>query len=370
MKPYSILLISLLGIACNTLAQTVTDVRFEQVNKQVKITYTLDKQADISVSVSEDGGKTWCIIGQVSGDVGKQVQPGSKTIYWDVLAEYDQLVGTNICFKVTPKGGKNENITKIPNNSRDLTFTVNGVSFTMVYVEGGIFTMGATSEQGNEYHRDERPIHSVTLSDFYIGEVEVTQGLWQAVMGTTISQQQQRDIAEIPMRLHDVGDEYPMYYIHCDDCQRFLNKLNNLLSVQLGGKRFVLPTEAQWEYAARGGQKSKGYKYSGSNNLMEVGWYKNNSDEMTHPVGLKLPNELGLFDMSGNVSELCSGWYGHYSRKATNNPSTSSKSARDLVVFRGGWHRNLSKGCRVSCRQAFPPNIRMHSFGMRLVLIP
>lgn len=325
-------------------AQTVTNVRFEQVNKQVKITYNLEKQADITVSVSEDGGTTWhAPLKQVSGDVGKQVQPGSKTIYWDVLAEYDQLVGTNICFKITPEGGEN------------LTFTINGVSFTMVYVQGGTFSMGATSEQGEDAGDEEKPAHKVTLSDYYIGQFEVTQGLWQAVMGSNPA-------------YHKNGDCYPIETILWVDCQQFIRKLNGSLSGQLDGKHFVLPTEAQWEYAARGGQKSKGYKYAGSNNLTEVGWYSDNSEKETHPVGQKLPNELGLYDMSGNVEEWCQDWYLFYYSSAQTYPRGISFLPRR--VYRGGCYYNFTKGCRVSFRSGSDPAISAEYRGLRLALIP
>ena len=312
MKPHSFLLIMLLGIAFHTHAQTVTDVRFEQVNKQVKITYTLDKQADITVFVSEDGGTTWhAPLKKVSGDVGKRVQPGSKNIYWDVLAEYDQLVGTNICCKVTPKGEEN------------LTFTVNGVSFTMIYVEGGTFTMGVTSEQEESIWNSATPVHQVTLSDYYMGQYEVTQGLWQAVMGSNPAS-----------TYYKRGDAYPVNAVSWDDCQKFIRKLNRLLSRKLGGKNFALPTEAQWEYAARGGKKSKNFKYAASNYLSAVGWYSGNSDSDIHLVGKKHPNELGLYDMSGNVAEWCQDGFEAYPRDVQTNPLVTSSNGRHIL--RGG----------------------------------
>ena len=356
MKSSSLFLLSLLGIACNTLAQTVTDVRFEQVNKQVKITYILDEQADISVSISEDGGKTWHVpLKQVSGDVGKQVQPGSKTIYWDVLAEYDQLVCTNICFKVTPA----QKVEK-------LTFTVNGVSFTMIYVEGGTLTMGATSEQGGYAADDEKPAHQVTLSDYYIGQFEVTQELWQAVMKTTVSQQRDKSNPSYP--LNGIGDNYPMYYINWEECQQFISKLNSRLSRQLGGRHFALPTEAQWEYAARGGQKSQGYRYAGSNDLAEIGWYGGNSNNKIHPVGLKLPNELGIYDMSGNLREWCLDGYEPYVSEIKTNPEGVSFGTGR--VERGGCYYKHAGFCRVSCRCIDFLVNRYNSLGFRLALIP
>ena len=341
---FSYILLLFIGTLCH--AQIVSNVQFEQVNRQVKITYNLEKQADISVSVSEDGGTTWhAPLKQVSGDVGKKVQPGSKTIYWDVLAEYYQLVGTNICFKVTP-ALKAEN----------LTFTVNGVSFTMVYVEGGTFTMGATPEQGRIYDIDESPTHEVILSAFYIGQYEVTQGLWQAVMGSN------------PACFKN-GNSWPVENVSWNDCLSFIKELNHQLSGQLNGKRFALPPEEQWEYAARGGQDSKGYKYSGSNNLTKVGWYIMNSsnDTHTHMVGQKLSNELGLYDMSGNVWEWCQNGYYFYPAGAQTNPVGASPKSN--YVFRGGSYNYHASRCRVSNRGYDRPTYRDRGLGLRLALI-
>ncbi|MCQ2346436.1 MAG: SUMF1/EgtB/PvdO family nonheme iron enzyme [Paludibacteraceae bacterium] len=234
------------------------------------------------------------------------------------------------------------------------TFTVNGVSFEMVFVEGGTFTMGATSEQGSDADSDEKPTHSVTLSDYSIGKYEVTQALWQAVMGNNPSSFK--------------GSTKPVESVSWNDCQSFISKLNNLLSSQLGGKRFALPTEAQWEYAARGGKKSQGYKYAGSNSISSVAWYTNNSGSSTHVVGTKSPNELGLYDMSGNVWEWCQDRYGDYSRSSQTNPAGPSSGSNR--VFRGGRWNDLARYCRVSFRDFNTPSDRDYSLGFRLVLLP
>ncbi|MGM9831012.1 MAG: formylglycine-generating enzyme family protein [Paludibacteraceae bacterium] len=319
-------------------AQKVSNVQFEQVNSKVKITYSLDKQADIAVSVSEDGGKTWSQpLSHVSGDVGKQVRAGNNTVYWDALADCDKIVGSNICFKVITQGGDVR------------TITVKGVSFKMIQVEGGTFTMGATSEQGNDAYGDEKPTHRVTLSDYYIGETEVTQALWKAVMGSNPS--------------YYKGDNLPVEQVSWEDCQTFIQKLNSLT-----GLRFAFPTEAQWEYAARGGKKSKGYKYAGSNSIGQVAWYKDNSNSKTHAVATKQPNELGLYDMSGNVYEWCQDWYGSYSSAAQTNPTgASSGSSR---VNRGGGFYYDARYCRVSYRYGDAPTYRSGYLGLRLVLLP
>jgi len=227
------------------------------------------------------------------------------------------------------------------------TFTVNGVSFVMVEVKGGTFTMGATSEQGSDAYGSEKPAHSVTLSSYHIGETEVTQELWKAVMGKTPSEFK--------------GNKYPVVMVSWKDCQKFIKKLNNLT-----GKQFQLPTEAEWEFAARGGNLSKGYKYSGSDNLDDVAWFNENSGDKTHPVASKQSNELGIYDMSGNVYEWCSDWYGPYSRIAQTNP-TGPKSG-DYRVVRGGCWKWGAGACCVSGRSNDSPNDRFSPLGLRLAL--
>ena len=228
-------------------------------------------------------------------------------------------------------------------------FTVNGVSFNMVYVEGGTFTMGATSEQGKDAYKDEKPAHDVTLSSYHIGETEVTQELWQAVMGKNPS--------------NFKGDlQRPVEKVSWKDCQKFIEKLNRMT-----GQQFRLPTEAQWEYAARGGSKSRGYKYSGSNDLGSVAWYTDNSGKDTHPVKTKLPNELGIYDMSGNVWELCSDyWKGSYSSGSQTNP-TGPSSGSSRVLRGGSWYNN-ARFCRSSYRYGITPPYGNNYLGLRLSL--
>ena len=240
----------------------------------------------------------------------------------------------------------------------ELEFIVGSCRFKMIRVDGGTFTMGATKEQGNNARDDERPTHQVTLSDYYIGQTEVTQALWKAVMGESVTQ-------NANLYTFGVGADYPMYYISYDDCTTFVNKLNTLLSSQLGGKRFALPTEAQWEFAARGGNKSKGYKYAGSNNFYEVAWYGGGK---THPVAQKQPNELGLFDMSGNVWEWCKDWYDNYSSNAQKNPQGPADGT--YRVYRGGSRSSCADYCRVFHRGYDTPDKRSGSLGLRLCLLP
>ncbi|MDY6032772.1 MAG: SUMF1/EgtB/PvdO family nonheme iron enzyme [Alloprevotella sp.] len=235
-----------------------------------------------------------------------------------------------------------------------LDFTVNGVTFTMVRVEGGTFMMGATSEQtgAGSY---EKPAHRVTLSDYYIGQTEVTQALWEAVMGETpTSDGPHWDPQE------GLGDNYPAYNISYDDVLSFISKLNNLT-----GRTFRMPTEAEWEYAARGGNKSKGYLYSGGNTLNNVGWYDDNSDDTTHLVAQKAANELGLYDMSGNVWEWCSDWWGDYSSSSQTNPTGPSTGS--TRVLRGGCWYYWATHCRVASRVHDSPADR-NGGGVRLAL--
>ena len=228
------------------------------------------------------------------------------------------------------------------------TFMVKGVEFKMIKVEGGTFSMGATSEQEYDALSCEKPVHSVTLSDYYIGETEVTQELWEAVMGSNTS-------------YFEGDNQRPVENVSWNDCQKFIKKLNRLT-----GKEFRLPTEAEWEYAARGGKYSRGYKYSGSNNSDEVAWYDSNSGSKTHPVKTKKDNELGLYDMSGNVWEWCNDWWGCYQSNSQTNPTGPSEG--ESRVLRGGGWCYFDMGVRVSRRDYLTPGYRHIIIGLRLAL--
>ena len=236
-----------------------------------------------------------------------------------------------------------------PTISDVLTVTVNDVTFDMIGVEGGTFTMGVTAEQDSDAYSDENPVHNVTLSSYYIGQTEVTQSLWKAVMGSNPS--------------YFDGDDLPVEQVNWDDCQEFVLKLN-----QITGKTFRLPTEAEWEYAARGGSKSRGYKYSGSDNLDSVAWYDVTSGPRTYTVKTKAPNELGLYDMSGNVYEWCQDWYGDYSSSAQTDPT--GPITGEYRVSRGGCWSSDSRNCRVAYRYCFTPTFSYVYIGLRLVLEP
>lgn len=266
------------------------------------------------------------------------------------------------------KGGKAEtrNITTPPNGggntiqypdvsntntaSDNLVFKVNGVEFTMVKVKAGTFTMGATEEQGNNVFINDRekPTHEVTLTnDYYIGETEVTQALWKAVMGSNPSSYKY--------------DNRPVNQINWQDCQSFIKKLNKKL-----GSNFRLPTEAEWEYAARGGNQSQGFKYSGSNTLDNVAWYSSNSDQMIHDVKTKSPNELGLYDMSGNVWEWCQDGFREYSSSSVTNPT--GPASNKYRIYRGGGESSYDINCRVSYRHFDFPDQRSSIIGFRLAM--
>ena len=241
----------------------------------------------------------------------------------------------------------NSNSSSLSSASRE-TFTVNGVSFTMVRVEGGTFMMGATEEQKKDAAKDEKPAHEVTLFSYMIGETEVTQALWFAVIGVDSS-------------YYKNSFYKPMVNVSWMECQDFIKKLN-----EITGRTFRLPTEAEWEYAARGGNKSRHYKYSGGNNPNEVAWLDSNSGGNTHPVKSKSPNELGLYDMSGNVLEWCGDWYENYNSSPQINPKGPSFGS--YRVFRGGSCLSDPRYGRVSCRFRSAPNYRSPCIGLRLAL--
>jgi formylglycine-generating enzyme required for sulfatase activity len=223
------------------------------------------------------------------------------------------------------------------------------VSVDMVLVQGGTFTMGCTSNQG-DCAKTETPARSVKLGDFYLGKYEVTQGLWTAVMESNPSD--------------FIGnDNLPVEQVSWDDIQEFIGKLNAKT-----GKNYRLPTEAEWEYAARGGNIREGYAYSGGNNLDDVAWYNGNSGRQTHPVGTKRPNELGIHDMAGNVWEWVDDFYGTYPSFDEINPQ--GPPAGSKRVGRGGGWGNEAKYCRVSLRNNDSPGVRHRFLGFRLALSP
>ena len=332
----------------------LVDDKVEFFDKEGNVLMKNDQIRDITKFVNgkilvEEGKNNWVLMNKNFEDLK------NKNLYkiYEIETEHDKKykwVESDYLFQYHNQDG-------IKYKAR--TFTVNGVSFDMVKVKGGTFTMGATAEQGDDAWYEEKPAHQVTLSSYSIGQTEVTQALWKAVMGNTI--RQQKDKVNTSWSIIGEGDDYPMYYISWDNCQEFIQKLN-----QITGQNFRLPTEAEWEFAARGGKQSKGHKYAGSNNIDDVAWYDDNSNGQTHPVATKLPNELGIYDMNGNVDEWCQDWKGSYSSSSQTNPQGPSSGSRR--VLRGGSWGDISWLCRVSHRGSYSPDGMFGNFGFRLCL--
>lgn len=228
------------------------------------------------------------------------------------------------------------------------TYSNSNVSFTMAPVKGGTFIMGARDIDNNAYN-EEKPPHQVKLSDYYIGQTLVTQELWQMVMGNNPSNWK--------------GNQHPVEQVSWNDCQRFIKLLNNMFH-----ENFRMPTEAEWEYAARGGQLSRGYNYSGGNNLEDVAWFFENSAAASHDVCMKHSNELGIYDMTGNVSEWCSDWFAaaYYMLSPTDNPPGPSTGS--FRVIRGGNYSDRATSCRITCRSFLWPTGKLGTVGFRLAM--
>lgn len=251
----------------------------------------------------------------------------------------------------------------LPTHAQDpvcRVFHVNDIPLRMVFVKGGDMQLGCTAERDDSCKAREIPDHTVSLPDFYMGETEVTQALWMAVMG--------RDNNPSYWK----GNWLPVERVSWTECQRFVNRLNKFLAADLPqGYRFALPTEAQWEYAARGGRKSAGTSYSGGNDLKQVAWFYSNSNERTHDVRIKTANELGLFDMSGNVWEWCQDWFdeNYYAEnKDWNNPLNDQETA--YRVQRGGSWNYAAPYLRCANRDRGSIYSRYEDCGFRVALIP
>ncbi|MBV5313656.1 MAG: formylglycine-generating enzyme family protein [Prolixibacteraceae bacterium] len=285
-------------------AQQVTNIKVTQESDKVVLTYDIasDKAGqtfDIKVECSADGGKTYSIVPQtITGDLKGITAGKTKRIVWDVLSERQELAGDQFVFQLVAKIKYEHSMP---------------VEYGMVLVEGGTYQMGSTSGE-----TDERP-HQVALSSFYLCKTEVTQAQWVAIMGSNPS--------------YFKGDNLPVEQVSWNDVQTFIQKLN-----QQTGMNYRLPTEGEWEFAAHPPTLTgSATEYSGRNNIGNVAWYIDNSDKKTHPVGQKMPNKLGLYDMSGNVWEWCSDWYGAYISEPQTNP-TGPKTGTYRVIRGGGWY--------------------------------
>lgn len=339
---------ALLVICAHLSAQTIKDVSFVREGKQLTISYILlDKPADIRVRASVDGGVYFSEpVQNLSGAVGKDVQPSKKT-----KDGYDTL--KIIAYDMREIRGVEDDsllyfLVEVDDGS--LEINCNGIRFKMLPIAGGTFDMGCTKPHGAKHHYEEAtPVHKVKVNDFYMGQYEVTQKLWLSVMDTN------------PSRWR-YSDSLPVEQVSWNDAQIFIARLS-----QITGYRFRLPTEAEWEYAARGGQYSKDCTYPGTDgDLASYCWYGSNSQNITHPVGQLKPNELGLYDMGGNVWEWCSDWMGEYASEMQDNP-TGPKYGENRIL-RGGSLNSPSWGCAVSDRCWYLPDYGYGFHGFRLVL--
>ncbi len=284
----------------------------------------------------------------------------------DSIGEIEEALRTMIRRMLNADNGQSGNAPNGNNTfngngaGRDFVETAAGLNMKMVWVEGGEFMMGATSEQGSDAYNNEKPVRRVKLDSYYIGECEVTQAQWEKVMGTSIHQQANK----VGYSTSSVGPDYPIYYVSWEEAQAFCSELSRMT-----GRTYCLPTEAQWEYAARGGKKADGTKYSGSWSVDAVAWYqKNPFSNCNYKVKNKRANGLGLYDMSGNVREWCSDWYGDYNVNDTNNPTGPSSGS--YRVLRGGCMLASARNCRISFRCfSRPGGCAIHD-GFRVALIP
>ena len=337
MKKFTAILLLLVG-CCALFAQQVSNQAFSLRGDTLTISYSLDRQADICVRVAVSGGRYTPPLKGLTGAVGKGVKPGENlTITAVALPEIRGIDSTELTFLVEVDDGA-------------LLVYVDSLAFRMLPVEGGSFTMGCTHPKGEKHtYADELPTHKVTVNSFYLGQFEVTQALWVAVMGQNPSKW--------------IGnDSLPVEQISWNDAQIFIARLS-----QITGYRFRLPTEAEWEFAARGGNRSHNTPYPGvRSQLWETSWCCINSDGHSHPVGRLKPNELGLYDMGGNVMEWCSDWMTAYTSQPQNCPQ--GPRTGENRILRGGCFNSPTWGCSVFERSWYFPDYGYSFFGLRLLL--
>jgi len=320
------------------LAAEVENIRPQQIGNRILFEYDLtgDEEAEVTLTITVKGTVYTQDRLHLEGDYGK-VKPGrNKKIYWNVLQDFPKGLSTTFDWELEA-GGK------------QFKDPVTGMEF--VFVKGGCFEMGDTFGDGYSY---EKPVHDVCVSDFYMGKYEVTQGQWEVIMGDN------------PSYFKNCGDNCPVENVSWNDVQEFIERLNSKT-----GKKYRLPTEAEWEYAARSGGKRE--KYAGTNSDADLGsyaWYIMNSGSKTHPVGQKQPNGLGLYDMSGNVWEWVSDRYdqNYYKNSPRNNPKGPSSGS--YRVLRGGSWSGVPNAIRASYRFDINPSTRNYNYGFRLLRTP
>jgi len=320
--------------AVGAFAAEVTNEKVRQVGNRVIFEFDItgdqgeDSEINLTLTIK---GKTYTMDKlHLEGDLGKTKTGKGKKIYWNVLQDFPRGLTTSVEWNLSAGGGK---LVKDPTTGIEMAF-----------VKGGCYQMGDTFGES-----DEKPVHEVCLDDFYIGKYEITQGQWKAIMRNN------------PSWFKDCGDNCPVEHVSWNNIQEFIQKLNNKT-----GKNYRLPTEAEWEYAARSGGNSE--KYSGENNVDSVAWYYPNSGNKTHPIGTKEPNGLGIYDMSGNVWEWVSDWYdsNYYKNRPKNNP-TGPNSGFSRVLRGGSWSNN-ARSLQATSRSYGPPGNRSSLNGLRLLL--
>lgn len=335
MKKLAIIFALIILSAVNLPAAEVKNVTSAQVGNRVQFTYDLtgeEREAEVTVNLTVPGGDRKAAELHLEGDVGK-VRPGrGKVIWWNVLQDFPRGLNSEIAWEITAGG-------------QSFTDAATGMGF--VFVKGGCYEMGDAFGDGQS---DKKPVHNVCVSDFYMGKYEVTQGQWQTVMGSN------------PSNFKNCGANCPVEQVSWNDTQEFIGRLNGKT-----GKSYRLPTEAEWEYAARSGGKRE--KYAGGDDLDRVAWYSSNSGSTTHSVGTKAANGLGLHDMSGNVWEWCQDWYGEkfYGESPKDNPRGPS-SGQYRVLRGGSWANIPEENVRAAYRYSNLPALRSYYFGFRMSL--
>ena len=313
-------------------AAELKNEKARQEGNRLVITYDLEgkeREAEVGLTLTVEGKTYKASELHVEGDLGKVKTGRGKRISWNILQDFPRGLRAGVDWELATTGD---------------VFTDSATGMQMVFVKGGCYQMGDTFGDG---YANEKPVHEVCVNDFYIGKYEVTQGQWQRIMGNN------------PSYYKNCGDNCPVEQVSWNDIQQFIQRLNNQ-----SGKQYRLPTEAEWEYAARSGGKSE--KYAGGNDVDAVAWYDGNSGRETHPVGQKQPNGLGLYDMSGNVWEWCSDWYGekYYGQSFRDNPDGPSSGS--YRVLRGGSWNDKPRDVRVANRLGYNPGYRDYYFGFRL----